>query len=120
MEILGAIALFYAGVFNPQWFDKGPYEYVNTYTTVEQCQAAGAKGDICTTEVPFQLYTKVGQGFEEDYRNTADLEWVECDHHFGCYNKPNVVTKSHRPDYGLKYGMKSLVFNPQEDPDSFK
>jgi hypothetical protein len=35
MEIFGAIAGLFLAVSNPQWFDKGPYEYVNTYTTIE-------------------------------------------------------------------------------------
>ena len=115
MEIIGAIAGLFLAVSNPHWFDKGPYEYVTTYTTIEQCQTAAAKGDICTTETPIQQYRKV-RNFKEDPTNTAALEWVECDHVLGCYNKPGVVTRNN----GLKYGMKSLVFNPQENPDIFK
>ena len=119
MEIFGAIAGLFLAVSNPHWFDKGPYEYVNTYTTIEQCQTAAAKGDICTTEIPIQQYRKVRQ--TKDYNgygeNTADLVWMECDHALGCYNKPGVHTKRNN---GLKYGRTSLVFNPQDDPDSFK
>ena len=119
MEIIGAIAGFYLAVLNPQWFDKGPYEFVSGHPTIVHCQNASKKGDICTTEDPIQQYRKV-QNFKEDYSNTADLEWVECDHVLGCYSKPGVHTQPNRRNNGLKYGMKSLVFNPQEKQESYK
>ena len=120
MEILGAITGVFLAVLNPQWFDRGPYEFVESHPTIQQCQIATAgTNDICTTEEgsPSLQFTKVERNPKTDGskvwrqdESTPELDWVQCDNFAGCYYEPDQRLPENQRNRGLKYGMQSTVF----------
>ncbi len=110
MEILGAFFGIFLGLSNPQWFDNGPYEFIAEYETLGECQLnTHGTEDICTTESPFQQYSKVETKPNmvlRDNSETIELDYVECDAWQGCYNDKTPPLRNR----GLKYGMQSSVF----------
>tara|TARA_B100000929_G_C15128646_1_gene290412 strand:- start:101 stop:484 length:384 start_codon:yes stop_codon:yes gene_type:complete len=111
MELFIATKVLMLGLLNPQWFTSGPYEYIQDHQTVAECQLATVgTDDICTTEAPFRQYSKVETDSTPQRLVSPDggqkLNWVECDHWSGCYEKADTPKRN----YGLKYGKATSVF----------
>ncbi|MAV94669.1 MAG: hypothetical protein CMA31_03150 [Euryarchaeota archaeon] len=82
--IAGILGVVWGGfVAQPEWFNNGPFEYVETHQSLKECQIAGeGTSDICVGEG--MRYTKSFEAPKQT-KKVAELEYVECDYWAGCY-----------------------------------
>lgn len=79
--ILSGFFVIGSYIFQPQWFNNGPYEFVQEHKSLAECQVAShGTEDICAGGKQYTL------AFErETSNNSAPLDFVECDYWAGCY-----------------------------------
>ena len=85
--ILVVLSLVFGGfVYEPMWFDNGPYTSKNEYSSIEECQidTLGTK-DICAGDNPVLKYILDEDAYKKNEGST--LNYVQCDYWAGCYTK---------------------------------
>ena len=85
--LVGIVSVVFGGyVAQPEWFNNGPFDYVETHDSLAECQVAGSgTSDICVGGSPVALgYTKSDQKSIQSSK-VAKLEFVDCDYWAGCY-----------------------------------
>jgi len=83
--IYGILAMVWSGyVVQPQWFDNGPYDFVQQHETLAECQiATHGTDDICAGEKPSDRYTLSSK--KDIPTTSSELKFVDCDYWAGCY-----------------------------------
>ena len=85
--ILVVASLVFGGfLYQPMWFDNGPYSSSNEYSSLAECQidTKGTK-DICSGDNPVTKYVLDKDAYQENQGST--LNYVQCDFWAGCYTK---------------------------------
>ena len=85
--IVVASLVFGGFLYQPMWFDSGPYTEVaeNEYTSILECQidTSGTK-DICVGSNPIKRYVLN----KDAYRSSSTpLNYIKCDYWAGCYTQ---------------------------------
>ena len=87
MILLVASLVFGGYLYEPMWFDSGPYTQVDQaeFTSMEECQmvTAGTK-DICVGDNPVRRYILDTDAYKS---SSAPLNYVTCDYWAGCYTQ---------------------------------
>ena len=86
--LVGIMSVVFGGyVAQPEWFNNGPFDYVETHDSLAECQVAGSgTSDICVGGSPVALrYTKFAGEFSEINPPQMKLQFVDCDYWAGCY-----------------------------------
>lgn len=84
MQVLvGIMSIVFGGyVAQPQWFNDGPYEFLEAHQSQEECQIVGAgTSDICSEGNRYVLSDKKAPKVSE----SAKFQFVDCDYWAGCY-----------------------------------
>lgn len=85
--ILTVAGLVFGGfLYQPMWFDSGPYTSTNEYTSLSACQidTHGTK-DICVGDNPVIKYVLDKDAYKKN--DSSTLNYVKCDYWAGCYTK---------------------------------
>jgi hypothetical protein len=85
--ILVVASLVFGGfLYQPMWFDNGPYSSSNEYSSLAECQIdTKGTGDICAGDNPVTKYVLDKDTYQENKGST--LNYVQCDYWAGCYTK---------------------------------
>lgn len=87
MFLLAASLVFGGYLYEPMWFDSGPYTEVveNEFTSMAECQidTAGTK-DICVGSNPVKRYVLDKDAYQS---SSAPLNYVKCDYWAGCFTQ---------------------------------
>ena len=86
--ILSSMLLVFGSyIAQPEWFDNGPFEFVEHYESVEECQIAShGTGDICVGEPSLDRYMKSNvESAVSSAVSSEELNFIQCDYWAGCY-----------------------------------